>query len=73
MFGFFHKMALVALSVFNFIWNYFVRLYCDSCLINVHLKELIEIGEFSCSHFNIEDGRKYATFLACYALLFQER
>ena len=26
-----------------------------------------------CSHFNIEDGRKKATFLAYYALLFQER
>ena len=26
-----------------------------------------------CSHFNIEDGKIYATFLAYYALLFQER
>ena len=26
-----------------------------------------------CSHFNIEDGRKYATVLAYHALLFQER
>ena len=25
-----------------------------------------------CSHFNIEDGRKYATFPAYYALLFQK-
>ena len=25
-----------------------------------------------CSHFNIEEGRKDATFLAYYALLFQE-
>ena len=30
-------------------------------------------GEFLCSYFNIEDGRKYTTFLAYYALLFQER
>ena len=34
---------------------------------------LIKIGEFLCSHFNSEDGRKTATFLAYYALLFQER
>ena len=27
-------------------------------------KNLIKIGEFSCSHFNVEDGRKYATFSA---------
>ena len=26
-----------------------------------------------CSHFNIKDERKYATYLAYYALLFQER
>ena len=32
-----------------------------------------KIGEFLCSHFNIEDGRKKATFSAYYALLFQER
>ena len=25
-------------------------------------KKLIKIGEFLYSHFNIEDGRKYATF-----------
>ena len=30
------------------------------------------MGEFLCSHFNTEDGRKYAPFLAHYALLFQE-
>ena len=36
-------------------------------------KRLITIGEFLCSHFNIEDGRKKATFLAYYALVFQER
>ena len=35
------------------------------------LKKLTKIGEFLCSHFNIEDGRKY-TSLAFYALLFQE-
>ena len=36
-------------------------------------KILIKIGEFLCSHFNIEDGRKKATFSAYYALLFQEK
>ena len=31
------------------------------------------MGEFFCSHFNIEDGRKYAMFSAYSALLFQEK
>ena len=35
-------------------------------------KQLIKIGEFLCSHFNIEDGRRKAIFSAYYALLFQE-
>ena len=35
-------------------------------------KKILTICEFLCSHFNIEDGRKF-TFLAYYALLFQER
>ena len=30
------------------------------------LKKDIKIGEFLCSHFNIEDGRKKATFSAFY-------
>ena len=38
----------------------------------MHLKRLIKIGAFLCSHFNIEDGIKYATFLEYYVLLFQE-
>ena len=33
---FFHKMDLVALSFFNFIWNNFVRLYCGTCHISMH-------------------------------------
>ena len=37
------------------------------------LKKLIKIGEFLCSHFNIEDERKYATFSVYHGLLFQER
>ena len=28
----------------------------------MHSKKLIKIGEFLCSHFDIEDGGKYATF-----------
>ena len=35
-------------------------------------KESIKISEFLCSHFNIEEGRKTATFSAYYALLFQK-
>ena len=42
------------LAVLNFIQNNFVRLYCDSC--QCALKKKIEIGEFLCGHFNIEDG-----------------
>ena len=38
----------------------------------MHLKNLIKIGDFLCSHFNTEDGRKYATFLAYYALYFKK-
>ena len=29
----------------------------------MHLEKNIKIGEVLCSHFNIDDGRKYATFL----------
>ena len=39
----------------------------------VFRKKNNKIGEFLCSHFNIEDGRKYAAFFVNYALLFQER
>ena len=28
----------------------------------MHLKNVIKIGEFLYDHFNIEDGRKFATF-----------
>ena len=28
----------------------------------MHQEKLIKIGEFLCSHFDIEDERKYATF-----------
>ena len=37
----------------------------------MHLKKLTKI-EFLCSHFNIEDGRKYATFSVYYALFFKK-
>ena len=39
-------MALVALSVFDFIWKNFVRLYCDSCHISIHLKNLSKLVNF---------------------------
>jgi hypothetical protein len=38
----------------------------------VCIKKIIKIGEFLFSYFNIEDGRKKATFSEHYALLFQE-
>ena len=38
----------------------------------MQLKKDIKIGEFLCSHFNIEDGREKATFSAYYVLLFQK-
>ena len=34
------------LAVFNFIQNNFVRLYCDSCHIGVHLKKLSKLVSF---------------------------
>ena len=33
-----------------------------TAVISSCVKKLITIGGFLCSHFNIEDGRKYATF-----------
>ena len=60
------RMALVALSCLLTSFN-FVRLYCESCHIRVHFKKLIRIGEFLCSHFIIEDGRK-STFSAYYII-----
>ena len=39
----------------------------------IKLTKKIKSGEFLCSYCNIEDGRKYATFSAYYASLFQER
>ena len=45
-----------------------------TAVLSVCIKEkLIKIGEFLCSHFNIEHGRRYATFSVYYTLLFQER
>ena len=43
-----------------------------TAVISACIKKIIKIGEFLCSHFNIEDGRKYVTFLTYYALLSQE-
>ena len=35
-------------------------------------KKFVKTGEFLCSHFNSENGRRYATCLSYYALLFQK-
>ena len=40
----------------------------SACIFKKH----ITIGEFLCSHFNIEDGRKCTVFLVYYALLFKK-
>ena len=61
-----------SLKLLKFIQNNFVKLHCDSCPIDVYLKKN-KISEVLCSHFNIEDRRKYITFLAYYPLLFQDR
>ena len=46
------------------------------CIVTVVVSECIlkkhQIGEFLCSHFNIEDGRKYTTFLKNYAYYFKK-
>ena len=39
----------------------------------MHLKKLIEVGEFLCIYFNIEDGRKYATFSVCYTFIISRK
>ena len=39
----------------------------------MHLKKLINIREFLCSHFSIEDGRKYATFSVCYTFIISRK
>ena len=39
----------------------------------MHLKKNIKIGEFLCSHFSIEDGRKYATFSVCYTFIISRK
>ena len=44
--GFFCKMVLVRLVVFNFIWNNFVRLYCDTCHIRVHFLKKLKLVNF---------------------------
>ena len=36
--------------------------YIVTAVISCAFKKSIKIGEFLCSHFNIEYGRKYATF-----------
>ena len=53
-----------------------VLLGCNtSDVISVSIKQTNKKikHEFLCSHYNIEDGRKRGTFLACDTLLFQER
>ena len=39
-----HTMVLVVLSCFKFIGNDFVRSYCDSCHISIHLKKSYQNG-----------------------------
>ena len=66
-------MALAVLSFFNFIWNNFVQLYCDSCHIRVHFKQFIKIGNFCATILMLKMEENTEHFLAYYALLFQER
>ena len=40
----------------------FVKLYYDGCHNSMNFLKNIKIDEFFCSHFNIESGRKKATF-----------
>ena len=57
----------MVLVVFNLIRSNFVRLYCDSCHISVHLKEnLPKWVNFCVSHFNIEDGRNHLWHIMLY-------
>ena len=65
-------MALIELIVFNFIRNNIVMIVLWQLSYECAFKKNIKIGDFSCSHFNIEDERRHATFLVYYALLFQD-
>ena len=60
-FGFFRKMALAALAVFNFIQNNFVRLYCDSCHTSVQLKKPSKLVNFCVAILilNMEENTLY--------------
>ena len=42
-----------------------------TAVVSVWIKK-IRIGKFLCSHFNIEDRRKYAAFLVYYAYYFKK-
>ena len=71
-----HRSALVALSQLSL--TSFETILLD-CIVTAVIsasskkKKLAKIGDFLCSHFNIEEGRKYTSFSAYYVLLFQER
>ena len=70
---FFRKMALVALRCLQLCSKQFCQIVLwQLSYQRAFKKKLIRNGEFLCSHFNTEDGRK-TTLLAYYALLFQER
>ena len=60
-------MSLISFE--TILLDYIVIAVISGCIFLKNTK----IGEFLCSDFNIENGRKHATFLAYYALLFQER
>ena len=57
--------------VFNFIET--ISFDCTGTAVTSACIKKKLIGEFLCSQFNIEDGRKYTPFSLYYALLFQER
>ena len=55
------------LVVFNFIQKIWLDCIATTLIpACIKKKKPYQIGEFLCSHFNIEDGRKQATFLAYY-------
>ena len=63
-------MALKHLVIFNLIRKNFVRLFCDNCDLK---KNLPEMANFCVDIIILKMEEKKATFLAYYALVFQQR
>ena len=55
-------MALIASSCLSTSFEIILLDCIMTAVISVCIKEILKVGESLCGHFNIEDGRKEATF-----------